>query len=90
MKGKVRFSLNLFGRRLTTLHLKANGSVLLTQTVSLQMAKCVELDRRVQQMDEEMMVNPQFIKKQLCSSTDDDLTAITPGLASGGPSNSTI
>lgn len=36
------------------------------------MAVCKELDRKIQQMEEDIMVNPQYVKK-CCSTQDDDL-----------------
>lgn len=37
-----------------------------------EMAVCKELDRKIQQMEEDIMVNPQYVKK-CCSTQDDDL-----------------
>lgn len=33
---------------------------------------CTELDRRIQAMEEEILVNPQFVKKS-CGTQEDDL-----------------
>jgi COP9 signalosome complex subunit 3 len=36
------------------------------------MAVCTELDRKMQSMEEDIMVNPQYVKKS-CGAPDDDL-----------------
>lgn len=36
------------------------------------MAVCTDLDRKMQSMEEEIMVNPQYVKKS-CGAPDDDL-----------------
>lgn len=40
------------------------------------MAVCTDLDRKIQSMEEEIMVNPQFVKKS-CGTQDDDLPPAT-------------
>lgn len=40
----------------------------------LQMTMCTDLDRRIQTMEEEIVVNPQYVKKS-CGATEEDLTA---------------
>ena len=39
------------------------------------MAVCTDLDRKMQSMEEDIMVNPQYVKKS-CGATDDDLPPI--------------
>jgi COP9 signalosome complex subunit 3 len=36
------------------------------------MAVCTDLDRKMQSMDEDIMVNPQYVKKT-CGAPDDDV-----------------
>lgn len=37
-----------------------------------QVTACMELDKKIQQMEEEIIVNPQFVKKS-CGSQEEDL-----------------
>ncbi|GLH13780.1 hypothetical protein R5R35_008973 [Gryllus longicercus] len=41
-----------------------------------EMAVCTDLDRKVQSMEEDIMVNPQFVKKS-CGTQDDDIPPAT-------------
>lgn len=41
---------------------KYNGSEIL-KTLDTQLVKCMELDKQILAMDEEIQVNPQFVKK---------------------------
>lgn len=38
------------------------------------MTLCTELDRRIQKMEEEILVNPQYVKKS-CGATEEDITS---------------
>ncbi|KAJ8877951.1 hypothetical protein PR048_022414 [Dryococelus australis] len=58
---------------------KYNSPAML-KALEYEMAVCTGLDSRIQSMEEEIMLNPQFVKKS-CSSQDDDLpAATTPGI----------
>lgn len=50
---------------------KYNSPVMLRQ-LEEEMAVCTDLDRKMQSMEEEIMVNPQYVKKS-CGAPDDDL-----------------
>lgn len=39
-----------------------------------EMTLCTELDRRIQKMEEEILVNPQYVKKS-CGATEEDITS---------------
>lgn len=38
------------------------------------MSKCTELDKRIQKMEEEILVNPLYVKKA-CGVTEEDLSS---------------
>lgn len=50
---------------------KYNSPVMLKK-LEEQVAMCMELDKKIQQMEEEIIINPQFVKKS-CGSQDEDM-----------------
>lgn len=54
-----------------------------------QMERCTELDRKILEMDEKFLVNPAFIKKQQCGTTEEDI-ALAPAMSGQGSSTFTM
>ncbi|XP_034250086.1 COP9 signalosome complex subunit 3 isoform X1 [Thrips palmi] len=59
------------------------------QRLEEEMERCTELDRKILEMDEKFLVNPAFIKKQQCGSTEEDI-ALAPAMSGQGSSTFTM